>query len=1088
MSEDIGGARGLLARVVALSAAHPWAVVFLSALLALGGASAALRAPLDAIPDLSDPQVIVASEWMGRSPDLVEDQVTAPLTAALLGTPGVVTVRGQSGFGMSFVYAIFGEDTSVSAARTRVSEVVAEVQARLPEGAVARVGPDATGVGWVFQYALVDRGGVSDPATLRTLHDTVIAPALQSLDGVAEVASVGGFERQVEVSLDPARMRAHGVGFAEVVEAVRGANAVAGGGTIEQAGHEQMLRMRGQATRFDDLLDAPLFLAAASAPPRAAAGGGAPAAEPGMGGMAAMPALPVAAPAVGAAEPGSHVIRVRDVADVQWSAAARRGVSDFGGLGDTVGGIVVARQGQNALRVIDQVQARLDTLRGSLPEGVELTTVYDRGALIREAVATLLRTLGEELLVVSLVVGLFLRRWRSALVPVIGLPVAVLAAFVPLQAQGLTVNIMSLGGLAVAVGAMVDASLLVVENVHARIAADPQAPRQRVVVQAMQEVAPAAFFALLVVTVSFVPVFALHGSEGRLFAPLAWTKTWAMFFAALLAVTLTPALVVLTHGQRAAALSDGEEHADRLAHFLGALYAPVVRFVVRARWAVVAAAGLLVAASLPLFWTLPTEFMPPLNEGSLLYMPSAPPGISEAEASRVLRAMDARIATIPEVATVFGKMGRADTATDPAPLGMAETVIQLRPRAEWREGLDWEGLVAELDAALDVPGFPNAWWMPVQTRTEMLATGLRSPLGLRVMGPDLAAIERAAVAIEQHLAGVPGTRSILADRATGAFLLDVDVRRDAASALGVRPADVARTVTGALGGQRAGDWYAGRALFPVLVRYARDFRADPGALAEALVERSVGAPVALASVADLRFSTGPDMIRSEDGALMGLVLVDPGERPVSQWVADAEQRLAELPREAGVYVEWAGTFQSLARAEASLAWMVPITLLGIALLLRLNTGSWAETAIVMMAVPFSLVGALWLMAALDYHLSVASWVGMIALAGLDAETGVVMLLYLSLAWKHHGGAANRAELEEVIVEGAARRLRPKLMTVATAMLGLLPVFWSDGAGADVMRRIAAPMVGGLVSSFALELLVYPALFAIWKGRSVGAAR
>lgn len=1085
---DEASSRGPLAWVVALSAAHPWLVCFAAALLALAGANAALRAPLDAIPDLSDTQVIVASEWMGRSPDLVEDQVTAPLTAALLGTPGVLTVRGQSGFGMSFVYAIFSDDASVAEARDRVGEVVAEVQTRLPEGARARVGPDATGVGWVFQYALVDEGGVSDPATLRTLHDTVIAPALQSLEGVAEVAAVGGFERQVEVSLDPARMRALGVSFDAVAVAVRDANVVAGGGTLEQGGHEQMLRLRGEARHFDDLLDAPLFGAAAGGGEAVGREAGSP--TPGAAAMAGMGGPAAAAPAASrgpAAEAAPRRIRVRDVADVQWSGAPRRGVADFGGLGDTVGGIVIARQGQNALAVIERVEGRLASLRATLPPGVELRTVYDRSILIREAVATLLRTLAEELLVVSLVVGLFLRRWRTALVPVLTLPVAILAAFVPLWAQGLTVNIMSLGGLAVAVGAMVDASLLVVENVHARLAAEPEAPRKEVVVRAMQEVAPAAFFALLVVTVSFLPVFALEGSEGRLFAPLAWTKTWAMFFAAVLAVTVTPALVVLTHGSHSGARSTREADADRLAHGLSGLYAPVVRFVVRARWFVVAAAAVLVAVSLPMFWRLPTEFMPPLNEGTLLYMPSAPPGISEAEASRVLQEMDARIAAVPEVATVFGKMGRADTATDPAPLGMAETVIQLKPRSEWRPGLDWEALVAELDAALDVPGFPNAWWMPVQTRTEMLTTGLRSPLGLRVKGPDLAAIERAAVAIEQHLRGVGGTRSIVADRASGAFLLDVDLRREAAAALGVSPANVARTLNGALGGERVGDWLAGRARFPVLVRYARDFRTDPGAVSEALVERSAGPPVALSSVADLRFTTGPDMIRSENGALVGLVLVDPGQRPVTAWVEEAEARLAELPLESGVYVEWAGTFQSLARAQASLAWMVPLTLLLIVLLLRINTGSWVETGIVMLAVPFSLIGAVWLMSWLGYSVSVATWVGMIALAGLDAETGVVMLLYLSLAWKRQGGARTPSELEEVIVEGAARRLRPKLMTVATAMLGLLPIFWSDGAGADVMRRIAAPMVGGLVSSFVLELLVYPALFAIWKGRAVGAA-
>ena len=1074
---------GVISRVIAASAAHPWVVLFASALLAVLGAVAAVNAPLDAIPDLSDTQVIVATEWMGRSPDLMEDQVTAPLTAALLGTPGVTTVRGQSGLGMSSIYVLFADGTAPMDARARVAEAVARARDRLPTGVEPRLGPDASGVGWVFQYALVDEGGVSDPASLRTLQDTFLRPALQALDGVAEVASVGGAERTVEVSLDPDRMRAHGVSYAQVAEAVAAANVLAGGGTLEIAGHEQMIRTRSEARTFDDLLEAPILVAMGrSATPARAAGAG------GMDAMGGSTSAMAPAPQRGSAATPDHLIRVRDVADVQWAPLARRGVADFGGRGDAVGGIVVARQGVNALDVISRVEARLETLRGALPTGVKLVTVYDRSVLIREAVATLMRTLGEEMLVVSLVILFFLRHLRSTLVPVIALPVAVLAAFIPLVGQHLTVNIMSLGGLAVAVGAMVDASILVVENVHTRLAAwraeGGKGSRHDVIVGAMQEVAPSAFFALLVVTVSFIPVFALEAAEGRLFAPLAWTKTWAMFFAALLAITLTPALILLTRGRSSsseAVISAPVQ--DRLGDVLTTLYTPVVRFVVRRRRWVVAGAFAIVAGTIPVLFRLPAEFMPPLNEGTLLYMPSAPPGISEAEASRVLVAMDAAIAEVPEVLTVFGKMGRADTATDPAPLGMAETVIQLRPKEEWRPGMTWAGIVADLDARVQVPGFPNSWWMPVQTRTEMLATGLRSPLGLKVYGRTLAEIEAAAVAIEAHLKGVPGTRSVIADRATGAFTLDVDVRRAEAAALGVRPADVAAALEGALGGGRVGDWFAGRARFPIFVRAAKDFRSDPEALAALWVDRAGGEPVALSAVADLRFGTGPDMIRSEDGQLVGYVFIDPGTVPVTSWVEAAAPKLAAVPLGDGVRAEWAGTFQSLARANARLAWMVPLTLAIIALLLRVNTGSWAETGIVLLAVPFSLVGAVWLLWALDYHTSVATWVGMIALAGLDAETGVVMLLYLSLAWKRHGGATTPAELEDVIVEGAARRLRPKLMTVATAMLGLAPVFWSDGAGADVMRRIAAPMVGGLVSSFALELLVYPAVFAMWKGRS-----
>jgi Cu(I)/Ag(I) efflux system membrane protein CusA/SilA len=1035
-------AAGAIARVIAACARRPGLTLLGVAAAALWGVYSLRGAPLDAIPDLSDTQVILFTAWPGRSAELVEDQITYPLSASLLSAPRVRYVRGQSSFGLSFVYVIFEDGTDLYWARSRVLEYLAGARARLPDGVAPTLGPDATGVGWVFEYALVDRSGRLDLSDLRALQDWNLRYALASVPGVAEVASVGGFERQYQVQLDPDRLAAHGIPLADLLDAVRESNEDAGGESLELGGHEFVVRSRGYVRGVEDLRRTALR---------------------------AIDGTP---------------LRLADVAEVGVGPATRRGLAELDGAGEAVGGIVVMRHGENALRVIDAVKARLDEVRPGLPAGVEIVPVYDRSELIRAAIATLRRTLVEEMVVVSLVIFAFLLHARSALVPILTIPVGVLLAFVPMFYQQLTANIMSLGGIAVAIGAMVDASMIAVENVHKRLEeAAPDAPRAPLVVAAMQEVGPSVFFALLVITASFLPIFALEATEGRLFKPLAFTKTYAMGFAALLSVTLTPALAVLLIRGRIRA-----EEANPVSAWLVRAYAPVVRAVVRRRGLVIAASVAAMAATVPVFLRLGSEFMPPLDEGSLLYMPTAPPGMSMSQAVDVLQRMGREIRRLPEVESVFGKIGRAESATDPAPLSMVETVIRLAPPERWRPGMDREALVRELDATLRYPGMPGIWWMPIQTRTEMLATGLRSQLGVKVFGDDPAAIEAAAVEIERVVSGIPGARRAVAERATGGFYLDVVVDRDAIARHGLRVRDVNEVVEAAIGGAVVSQTVEGRARFPIQVRYARDFREDPEALRRVRVATPAGAQVLLGELATIEYAMGPDMYRSEDGRLVGFVLVDVAGRAVVDFVEEARAAVAErvaLP--AGVRVAWAGQFESFERAKARLLVVVPVTLLLVALLLYWNTGSAVETGIVLLAVPFSLIGAVWLLWLLDYNLSVAVWVGIIALAGLDAQTGVVMLLYLTLAHRRRaesGTLRSFADLEDAIVDGAARRIRPKLMTVVAMTAGLLPLLWSEGTGADVMKRIAAPMVGGLASSFALELLVYPALFALWKGRDL----
>ena len=1045
-----GGSRGPVAGLIALCARNRLLTILFVAVAAAWGIVALSRTPLDAIPDLSDVQVIVYAEWPGRSPDLVEDQITYPISATLLAAPGIRAVRGQSLFGVSLVYAIFEDGTDLYWARSRVLEYLDTARSRLPAGVTPIIGPDATGVGWVFEYALVDRSGAHDLAQLRSLQDWHLRYALTSVPGVAEVASVGGFVREYQVNVDPNELASRGLSLERVVEAVRASNGDTGGGVIELGGHEQVIRGRGYVRRPADL------------------------------------------ESVAVASVDGTPIRVRDLGWVTVGPQMRRGVTELDGQGETVGGIVVMRQGEDALAVIDRVKARLAEITPSLPAGVEIVPTYDRSELIRASIRTLRHTLIEEMVVVSIVIFFFLLHARSALIPILTIPVGVLLAFVPMLQQGLTANIMSLGGIAVAIGAMVDAAIVVVENIHKRLEGWEHAgggnarSREAVIVQAMQEVGPSVFFALLVITVSFLPIFTLTGAEGRLFRPLAFTKTYAMGFAAILSVTLTPALAaILVRGRIRG------EAANPVNRWLVRVYTPAVRFVVRRRYVVVILAALAVLATLPAFFGLGSEFMPPLNEGTLLYMPSTPPGIPVDEAARLLQLMDREIASFPEVVHVFGKMGRAETSTDPAPLSMAETMIQLKPREQWRPGLTWDGLVQELDQRLRFPGVSNVWWMPIQTRTEMLSTGVRSALGVKVLGDDLPSLERTAIAIEHSLQQIPGTRSAYAERATGASYLDFVVDREAVARYGLRVADVNQAIETAIGGMAVSQTVEGRERYPVTVRYPWELRDDPSVLRRVLLATPEGAQIPIAQVASLEFRPGPDMIRSEAGRLVVTVFVDVAGRSIVDYVRDAQAAVArEVQLAPGTRLVWAGQFEYFERAKRRLETIVPLTLLLVALLLYWNTGSTVETGIVLLAVPFSLIGAVWLLWILDYRLSVAVWAGVIALAGLDAQTGVVMLLYLTLAHRAHAEAGRLRsfqDLEEAIVEGAARRIRPKLMTVATAILGLLPLLWSSGTGADLMKRVAAPMVGGLVTSFLLELLVYPAIFALWKGRSLTSA-
>ena len=1043
VNQQPSSSNGLIASVIGYCARHAVLTVIITLILAFWGYRSLINTPLDAIPDLSDVQVIIYTEWPGRSPDLVEDQITYPLTSALLSAPNVKFVRGQSFMGLSFVYVIFKDDTDIYWARSRVMEYLNTAASDLPDGVQPSLGPDATGVGWVYQYALVDKSGKQNLADLRSLQDYKLRYWLESVEGVAEVAAIGGFEKEYQITVDPNKLADYGLSLNQVTKAIRRSNNDVGGRVLEIAGHEHFIRGRGYIKSIEDIKRITLSVSQTATP-----------------------------------------VRVSDIAQVSMGPAMRRGLAELDGEGETVGGIVIMRYGEDALNVIKRIKQRLDEVKSSLPPGVEIVTTYDRSGLIDEAINTLKLTLLEEMLIVSAVIILFLLHFRSSLIVIISLPIAILLAFIPLSAQHLTANIMSLGGIAVAIGAMVDAAIVMIDNIHKQLENNTtERSRQAVIISAMQQVGPSIFFSLLIITLAFIPVFALEGTEGRLFTPLAFTKTYSMGFAAILAITLTPALAVLLIRGKIRSKQGG------LNHLLIAVYQPIVRFSLRWRAGVIVVSVLGLLSTIPAFLKLGSEFMPPLNEGSILYMPTTLPGMSITEAGKVLQSMDRQLKQFPEVERVFGKIGRSSSATDPAPLSMVETVITLKPKDQWRTGMDWDTLIAEMDEQLQYPGMPNIWWMPIQTRTEMLATGIRSSLGIKVFGDDLATIEKTAIDIEHTLQQdertKPYTRSIYAERLTGGYFLDFNIDRDKIARYGLTVDDVEEVLMTAVGGLTVSKTIEGRERYAINLRYAREYRDNPEVLKRILVPTADGAQIPISQLATLDFVTGPPMLRNEDGQLVSFVFVDVNNIGIVDYVEAAKQVISEkanIPQ--GVRIAWAGQFKYFERAKSKLMTLIPLTLLIIFILLYINHGSIPQALIILLTVPFSLTGAIWLLFVLDYNLSIAVWIGMIALAGLAAEMGVLMMLYLDISYqqrKTEKGLQTKAALFEAIVEGASQRIRPMLMTSLASFIGLLPILWSTGAGSDVMKRIAAPMVGGIATSLFIVLLVFPAIYSYWKG-------
>lgn len=1066
----------MIGKLIDISARHRFLVLLVYLVLGAIAVFAVRRVPLDAIPDLSDPQVIVFSEWPGRSPTLIEDQVTYPISSSLVAAPRVSAVRGYSMLGMSFVHVLFEEGTDVYWARSRVLEYLSSIQARLPATVTPSLGPDASGVGWVYEYALVDQSGRHDLSELRTLQDNSIRFALESVPGVAQVASVGGYERQFQVELDPERLRAYGLTFTQVADAVRRSSAEVGGRVLEMAGREYAIRGRGY-------LGKPAELEQVSV---------------GVG--------PLGAP-----------VRVGDIGSVRIGADIRRGLVELDGKGETVGAIVIARHGENALGVIQRVKERVAALERSLPEGVKLIPTYDRSGLIERAIATLTHTLKEEMLVVSLVILLFLLHVPSALLPIVSLPLAVALAFIPMYLFEIPATIMSLGGIAIAVGATVDAEIVMIEACHKRLEGAPpgMSAKQRALLlaSAAKEVTPAIFFSLLIIAVSFLPVFGLNGQAGRLFRPLAYTKTFVMLSAALLSITLAPALRDLL--LRGKVRSEQQHPVSRAIRYV---YEPFVHIALRRPLTTLAIGAFAMLSAIPLALRLKSEFMPALDEGDLLYMPTTLPGISIEEAKRQLILQDQRLAAFPEVERVFGKVGRAETATDPAPLSMVETVIRLRPSHSWpkvqvprfysehapawlRGALNrvWperrvetrDELVAKLNAALALPGWTNAWTMPIKTRIDMLTTGVRTPVGIKVLGPNLAAIERVGAQVERAIARVPGTRSVLYERSLGGTYVDIVPRREALSRYGLTVADVQDLVEGAIGGESVGFTVEGRSRFGINVRFQQDFRADANALGALYVRgaTAAGPPVRLSELCDVQVVSGPPMLRSEAGRLAGYVYVDVlPSRDLDSYVNDAKAALAEGERSgqiqrSGVELVWTGEYELYQQMRERMQLLVPLALSLVMLLLYFQFKNITEVAIVLLSIPFALVGSVWLLYLLDYRMSAAVWVGLIALVGLAAQTGVVMIVYIDQAFFRRVRADRIHSLEDIIEahsEGTVQRVRPKLMTVGTMLIGLLPLMWATGSGADVMKRIAAPLVGGLLSSAFLTLELIPVVYTYWR--------
>ena len=1028
----------MIAALIRWSIGNRFLVLMATVLLAAWGVYAVMKTPLDAIPDLSDVQVIIRTPFPGQAPRIVEDQVTYPLTTTMSSVPGAKTVRGYSFFGDSFVYILFEDGTDPYWARSRVLEYLSQVQSRLPPQAKPALGPDATGVGWIYQYALVDRTGRHDLGELRALQDWFLKYELKALPNVAEVASVGGMVRQYQVVLDPDRLRAYGIPHTRVIAAIQAANRETGGSVVELGEAEYMVRASGYLKKLDDFRAIPLVTA--------------------KGGIA---------------------VTLKDVARVQIGPEMRRGIAELDGEGEVAGGVIVMRSGKNALETIAAVKAKLEELKKGLPQGVEIVETYDRSGLIERAVAHLRDKLAEEFVVVALVCVAFLLHLRSALVAIITLPLGVLAAFIVMYYQGVNANILSLGGLAIAIGAMVDAAVVMIENAHKKLEGSNAVGEEhwRLIGDAAVEVGPALFFSLLVITLSFIPVFALEAQEGRLFSPLAYTKTYAMAASAILAVTLIPVLMgYLIRGRIP------EERKNPLNRLLIAVYQPVLAWVLRwPKATLLIALVLLMLTAIPLS-RLGGEFLPPLFEGDLLYMPSALPGLSPAKAAEILQQTDRLIATVPEVKRVFGKIGRAETATDPAPLEMVETTVQLKPRSEWRPGMTPEKLVEELDRLVRLPGLANIWIPPIRNRIDMLATGIKSPLGIKVSGNDLAEIEQAAQAIERVVKEVPGASSVLAERVTGGRYIDIDIDRAAAARYGLNIADVQSVVSSAIGGETVGETIEGRRRFPINVRYPRELRDSLENLRTLPIVTEAGAQITLGMVAKLDISDGPPMLRSENARLAGWIYVDIRGRDLVSVVNDAKQAVArEVKLPPSVSVAWSGQFEFLERAQKRLGVVIPFTLAIIFVLLYLTFRRFDEAALIMLTLPFALIGGFWTLYLLDHNLSVAGAVGFIALAGLAAEFGVVMLLYLRNALAEYPPD----KLLEAIDHGAVQRVRPKAMTVAVILGGLAPIMWSDGTGAEVMQRIAAPMIGGMITAPLLSMLVIPAAYYLIVRRRSG---
>jgi Cu(I)/Ag(I) efflux system membrane protein CusA/SilA len=1039
----------MIAKLIRWSLTNRFLVLLITALLVATGIYAVARTPLDAIPDLSDVQVIIKTNYPGQAPQVVEDQVTYPLATAMLSVPGAVTVRGYSMFGDSFVYIIFKDGTDIYWARSRVLEYLSQVIPRLPRAAKPALGPDATGVGWVYEYALVDRSGKHDLSQLRALQDWFLKYELRTVPGVSEVAAVGGMVKQYQIVVDPAKLRAYRLTLPDVRMAIEKGNQESGGAVIELAEAEYMIRARGYVQGLKDLRAIPLGLTSSGAP-----------------------------------------IRLEQVAEIRLGPEMRRGITELNGEGEVAGGIIVMRHGENALATIEAVKQKLDSLKKSLPEGVEIVTTYDRSGVIQRAIRNLTGTLIEEFVIVALVCLAFLFHLRSALVAIVMLPIGILAAFIVMYAQGINANIMSLGGIAIAIGVMVDAAIVMIENVHKHFEREQVTDQNRweLVRQASEEVGPPLFFSLLIITVSFLPVFALQAQEGRLFAPLAFTKTYAMAAAAGLSVTLVPVLMgYLIRGHIR------PEHENPLNRWLMRAYRPLLDWVLaRPRQVLAGAFVLIVLGAIPVM-KVGTEFMPDMDEGDLLYMPTTLPGLSTGKAQQVLQQTDRLLKTLPEVKSVFGKAGRAESATDPAPLSMIETVIQLKPRSEWRPGMTTEKLIQEMYALVKFPGLSNVIVPPIKTRIDMLTTGIRTPVGIKVMGPSLATIESVGREIETVVRAVPGTTSVFAERLTGARYVDVKIDRNRAARFGLNIMDIQDIIETAVGGMNVTETIEGRERYPVNLRYPADLRDSLERLRSLSIPTMSGVPIALSEVADVRIADGPDMIRSENARLSGWIYIDFRDRDIGSYVAEAQTSVAEkvkLPP--GYTIVWSGQYEYLQRAMERLTVVVPFTLAIILLLLYLNFRNGMEVLIIVTTLPLALVGGFWLLYILKYNLSVAVTVGFIALGGVAVEIGIVMLTYLDLALKRRiaerGAKLTREDVRAAVIEGALLRIRPATMTKVAIIAGLLPILWSSGTGSEAMGRIAAPMVGGMVSVAILTLVVIPAAYLLWKQRSVTSAK